>query len=51
MSTLSAGAAAGLLVAMMVMASYTGFGAPQLMSGKIASPSQYVMLQSNTASR
>ena len=44
MSTMSAGAAAGLLVAMMVMASYTGLGA-----GKIGSPTQYMMLHAETA--
>jgi len=46
MSTLSAGAAAGLLVAMMVMASSTG-----LLSGKVASPTQYMMHQSDTTIR
>jgi len=51
MSTLSAGAAAGFLVAIMVMASYTGLGTPQLGSGKLASPTQSMMLQSDAVSR
>lgn len=51
MSTLSAGAAAGLLVAMMVMASYAGLSAPRLTSGNIASPTQYMMLQADASAR